>query len=151
MSNPTETYVEKFVQAVLVQNSPIGIIPANLIIIQADDTESLAKKDRITCSAIQTRKVALKSFDGAALKQIWIALTLTLWTGPSFAAVDIQTATEEMLNALNTTNVAQFSADSLSAFTSAKIARWEDTDDGQFETQDNGRKRACVMNFLCNV
>lgn len=151
MSSPAELYVEEFVRQILIQNAPIGIIPADRIVVQANDIEALAKKNRITCSAKQTRQVALKSFDGAALKQIWIPLTLTLWTATEVTADEIQTAIEEMLAAMNNTNTPDFSAGSLAAFTAAGIARWESTDEGEFQIEDNGRKRSSVLNFLCNV
>lgn len=148
MSNPQELSVEEFVQAVMVQNAPIGSIPADRIFVQSGETTALANKDRIVCAS-RPREPALLSYDGAKVKQYWVPLDLTLYTGPDFTEDQIQAALDAMIVALDSTTYAMLSADALAALNAGGILRWESTPEGQFDTQDNGRKRTKLLNYLC--
>jgi len=146
MSAPLELSCERLSVALLNQNSALlSIIPAGQIFVQSEEGAALKNKDRITCSALPRKPEVYGLNVGDVL--VWkVLVNVTLY----FAADD--TAKMQMaINEIEAGMILAPGAPALVIINASGIRCQDPSEEGEFTTEDNGRKRAKTFYFLAEI
>jgi hypothetical protein len=141
MSTSLENYAEQLAVVLLKASAGLtAIIPSADIVRESEDTG--ADKDRIVCKC-GPREIELYGSTPQSVKVWRLPLDVTLYYSTENAAA-MDTAIAEIQAAMNTTP----NSAGVTIYTAAKIRCINDTDEGDFATEEQTRKRNKRFIFL---
>ncbi len=147
MSTPLENYAELLSQALLRQSAALlAIIPTGRIFVQSSDAPpDTDNKDRIVCKA-SPRQPEVKGINPSTILVWRVPVEVSLFFSTDDAA-KLQTAIAEIELAM----AAAPQTAALAIITASGIRCQDATEEGEFSTEDNGRKRSKTFNFLAEL
>jgi hypothetical protein len=146
MSTPLELSCEQLAQLLLRTSAGVtGVIPINRIFTQSEDAAAdPSNKDRLVCKA-SPRKPDTYGLS-TTIVLVWsVMVEVCLYFTGSVSQL------QPLIAAIEAAMIATPNAAGFVIINASGIRRMDQTEEGDFSTEDNARKRSRTYNYLCEI